>query len=57
LLGELPLFAALPAARQEAYAARPPRTDALRDALKAVQPDEMTPREALDSLYRLKGLV
>ncbi len=56
LLGELPLFAALPVARREEPAAKPPRTDALREALAAVNPDEMTPREALEALYRLKGL-
>ncbi len=56
LLGELPLFAALPVARQEAYSAKTSKTDALREALAEVQPDEMTPREALAALYRLKGL-
>ncbi len=56
LLGELPLFAALPVARQEAYVAKAPKADALREALAAVHPDEMTPREALEALYRLKGL-
>jgi DNA mismatch repair protein MutS len=56
LLGELPLFAALPVARQEAYVAKTPKVDALRAALAAVQPDEMTPKEALEALYRLKGL-
>jgi DNA mismatch repair protein MutS len=30
--------------------------DALRDALAALNPDELTPREALDLLYRLKKL-
>jgi DNA mismatch repair protein MutS len=56
LLGELPLFAALPVARQEPYSAKTPKKDALREALAEVQPDEMTPREALAALYRLKGL-
>jgi DNA mismatch repair protein MutS len=27
----------------------------LRDALDALDPDAMTPREALDALYRLKA--
>ena len=31
-------------------------TDAVRELLAAVRPDELTPREALDLLYRLKGL-
>ncbi len=32
------------------------QVDALRDALQAVNPDELTPREALELLYRLKKL-
>ncbi|MCA3562832.1 MAG: DNA mismatch repair protein MutS [Methylocystis sp.] len=56
LLGELPLFAALPVARPEPPAAKAAKKDALREALAEVHPDEMTPREALEALYRLKGL-
>jgi DNA mismatch repair protein MutS len=33
-----------------------PETDALRDALQAVNPDDLTPREALELLYRLKKI-
>jgi DNA mismatch repair protein MutS len=33
-----------------------PEADPLRDALQAVNPDELTPREALELLYRLKKL-
>ncbi|HYC22251.1 MAG TPA: DNA mismatch repair protein MutS, partial [Candidatus Bathyarchaeia archaeon] len=33
-----------------------PPADALRDALGAVNPDELSPREALELLYRLKKL-
>jgi DNA mismatch repair protein MutS len=33
-----------------------PESDPLRDALQAVNPDELTPREALELLYRLKKL-
>ena len=47
-LDDLPLFAA--ASEQE------PEPDALTDALAEMQPDSMTPREALDALYRLKHL-
>ncbi|HTP62063.1 MAG TPA: DNA mismatch repair protein MutS [Burkholderiales bacterium] len=36
--------------------AKEPETDELRDALQAVNPDELTPREALELLYRLKKL-
>jgi len=34
----------------------PPESDALRDALAAVSPDELSPREALELLYKLKRL-
>jgi DNA mismatch repair protein MutS len=49
---DLPLFAAVPqgAARSPADTA----VDALVAALAAVNPDEMTPREALEALYALK---
>ena len=33
-----------------------PETDALRETLHGVNPDELTPREALELLYRLKKL-
>ncbi len=56
LLGELPLFAALPVVRSEPVQARASKVDPLREALAAVSPDEMTPREALEALYRLKAL-
>ncbi|WP_284275236.1 DNA mismatch repair protein MutS, partial [Sphingomonas astaxanthinifaciens] len=47
-LDDLPLFAAA--------AEAPPATDPLADALAAIDPDALTPREALDALYRLKRL-
>ncbi len=46
---ELPLFAGLPERR-------PAPPDPVRDALAAVDPDRLTPREALDALYALKAL-
>jgi DNA mismatch repair protein MutS len=48
-LDDLPLFAA----------ARPPppkEPSKVEAALAAIDPDELTPREALDALYRLKGI-
>jgi len=33
-----------------------PETDTLREALQPVNPDDLTPREALELLYRLKKL-
>jgi DNA mismatch repair protein MutS len=52
LVDDLPLFSV--AARRE-----PPKatvSDALAEAVQALHPDEMTPREALEALYRLKEL-
>lgn len=51
LLDDLPLFAA-PVRAEPAPA---PKQDALREALDALDPDAMTPREALEALYRLKA--
>jgi DNA mismatch repair protein MutS len=48
LVDDLPLFAATPAAPPA------PKRDSLREALDALDPDEMTPRDALETLYRLK---
>ena len=50
-LDDLPLFAATFAAAPE------PTPDALAAALGALDPDALTPREALDALYALKRLV
>lgn len=52
LVDDLPLFSV--AARREE--ARPKASDELAEALKALHPDEMTPREALEALYRLKAI-
>jgi DNA mismatch repair protein MutS len=49
---ELPLFASLP---PPAAPAAPPKPDALRDLLDGLDPDGMTPRDALEALYRLKA--
>ncbi|MDX8528847.1 DNA mismatch repair protein MutS [Mesorhizobium sp. MSK_1335] len=52
LVDDLPLFSV--AVKREAP--KPTKSDALGEALGAINPDEMTPREALEALYRLKGL-
>lgn len=52
-LTDLPLFAAAPAA--ETALAAPAPCDALRRAFDAIDPDRLSPREALDALYRLKS--
>jgi DNA mismatch repair protein MutS len=48
-LDDLPLFAVM-------EPPVPPATSAVEDAVAALDPDALTPREALEALYRLKGL-
>ena len=48
-LDDLPLFAV-------AERAAPPPSSPVEDALSAIEPDELTPREALEALYRLKAI-
>jgi DNA mismatch repair protein MutS len=50
---ELPLFAAAGSAAPAPPVAVEP--DPLREALAAIDPDRLSPREALESLYRLKA--
>ena len=61
LIEELPLFAAALASEQSAPkdGDAPPgdMPDPLREALAAIHPDELTPREALEALYRLKAVL
>ncbi len=52
-LDDLPLFAA---ARPKSTAAGPREPSPLDTALDEIQPDDLTPRAALEALYRLKGL-
>ena len=52
-LEELPLFAA---ARPVNPISAPRQSSAIETALAAINPDELTPRKALDELYRLKEL-
>jgi len=49
LADDLPLFRSAPPAR-------PAAPDPLQGALDAIDPDALTPREALDALYRLKAV-
>ena len=55
LVDDLPLFSAA-VRRAPPKPAAAPASDALREAVASLHPDEMTPKEALDALYRLKGL-
>ena len=54
-LAALPLFAAAPTAEPEDT----PSAEAqpLAEAVAALEPDRMTPRDALDALYRLKAML
>ena len=51
LLGDLPLFAARPKSHIPAAGPSP-----VEEALAAINPDELTPKAALEALYRLKDL-
>jgi DNA mismatch repair protein MutS len=53
LADDLPLFAV--PSRASAEPAPPSEAERLVEALKALHPDEMSPREALDALYALKA--
>jgi DNA mismatch repair protein MutS len=52
LIDDLPLFSARPP-----QSAKPDRDDRLKDALSAITPDDLSPREALEQLYALKRLL
>ena len=53
LAEDLPLFAAAPVQP----VAAPVAVDRLREALSGVEPDGLTPKAALELIYRLKGMV
>ena len=58
LIADLPLFAAArPKSVLPSGAAAEPAASPALDALIAINPDELTPKQALEALYRLKGLV
>jgi DNA mismatch repair protein MutS len=52
----LPLFAAA-AKNQRTEADEPPRPSVLASALADINPDELTPRQALELIYRLRDLM
>jgi len=52
LIDDLPLFSVEVKREQP----KPKEDSALLEAVLALNPDEMTPREAMDALYRLRGL-
>ena len=54
--GELPLFSQAPSNAPQRPAPPEPVAERLRAELAALDPDELTPREALEALYRLRAL-
>jgi DNA mismatch repair protein MutS len=56
LVDDLPLFS-VAAARAPVPAAAAPEPSPAEDRLRAVHPDELSPREALALVYELKGLL
>ena len=54
LIDDLPLFSATPARVENTKASSAP--SAVDEKLEAIQPDELTPFEALEALYALKAL-
>ncbi|WP_236778141.1 DNA mismatch repair protein MutS [Azospirillum brasilense] len=60
LAEDLPLFSAAlkrPPPAPAASPAAPPEPSRVEEALKSIDPDSLTPRQALDELYRLRGLL
>jgi DNA mismatch repair protein MutS len=55
IVDDLPLFAAVAPPPAPAGSAEPPAGQ-LAEALAAIDPDSLTPREALEALYGLKAL-
>jgi DNA mismatch repair protein MutS len=56
LIADLPLFSARPAPAPQ-VSVEPPKADVLREKLGALDPDDMSPRDALQALYELRKLV
>lgn len=53
----LPLFASAADTGAPEHATVTPPADALREALAALTPDDLSPKEALEAIYRLKSLL
>lgn len=52
-IDDLPLFAGL---SEPAVKAAPKKNNAIEDAVKAIDPDALTPKQALEELYRLREM-
>ena len=55
LIEDLPLFSALATPSSPSSTQAEPETDHLTELVRSLNPDEMTPREALEALYKLKA--
>ena len=56
IVDDLPLFSVAPQRSVQKTAPAPPGAAEVLDRVRAILPDELTPREALDLLYDLKTL-
>jgi DNA mismatch repair protein MutS len=56
-IAELPLFATAPPSSGATVDAAPAPRDKLRDFLEAIEPDRISPRDALAVIYRLKTML
>jgi DNA mismatch repair protein MutS len=54
MIGDLPLFSAKPVRTLQPYDDKP---DEFRAEIERLDPDSLSPREALDVLYRIKSLL
>ncbi|MFV3074586.1 DNA mismatch repair protein MutS [Niveispirillum fermenti] len=57
LAEDLPLFAAMGARPPPRQVVSEPESSLVEAELRDINPDELTPRQALDALYRLRGLL
>lgn len=57
LAEDLPLFAAMAAKPAPRQVVAEPEPSVVETELRTINPDELTPRQALDALYRLRGLL
>lgn len=57
LADDLPLFAAMAAKPAPRQVVSEPEPSVVETELRTINPDELTPRQALDALYRLRGLL
>jgi DNA mismatch repair protein MutS len=48
-IGDLPLFAA-------SVPTKPMRPNGFEEAIRAIEPDSLTPKEALELIYKLKNI-